>query len=165
MKKELKRCRLTAAIGLLVFSTILTAACGKSEIKRSKFGNEESTTLAFCSAFFTESNLPYKKLTQAEVQNTADEMLFYIQGGIVYRTLNNCNIVITERSNLRESDEYKGKKYSGELYRIFEDDEVDLLKIAASGEYALLVLPSSIPDYENDQIIISFLQFGEEYER
>ena len=159
------RINLSVLILSLLFLTILTTGCGKSEIKRNYNAGESSDTEEFCTAFFTQSNLPFSRLSTSDVQNTPSEYLFYIKGGIVYRTLNDYEIVITARKNINESDEKKGKFYSGELYRIFEDDEIDLLRISAAGNYAILASPSSIPDWENNQIILLFVEFAEHYQR
>lgn len=147
----------------LLFSTLLTISCGKSEIRKSKYGNEDNQTEKFCTDFFTDSNLPYTKLKPSDVENTPDEYLFYIPGGIVFRTLNDYDVVITQRSNLNEAEEAKERNYSGELYALFGEDSVDRLKMAASEDYALLTLPATIPDWESNTVIAAFMEYTGHY--
>ena len=64
---------------LVVLSTLLTASCGKNDsIKRNKVENLSSELEKFSTAFFYDCNLPYEKLHESDVQNSAEEYLFYI---------------------------------------------------------------------------------------
>ncbi len=162
--KKLKtiRLKLTAVV---MFLTVLTVGCGKSDIKKTVNDNHPSQTEEFSTKFFTECNLPYQKITQADVQNTPDEYLFYINKGIVYHTLNDYNVVIVNRDDLNEGEGKRETEYNGELFQLFEDDNVDMLKISASGDYALLALPSAVPDWENNTVIVSFMQYSKQYKQ
>lgn len=146
------------------FLTFLTVGCGKDDIKKNKFENPEDSTTAFAADFFYNCNLPNQIVHLNDVQNTPDEYLFYIEDGVVYRTLNDYVIVIVERNKIRESETQKSSNYSGELYQLFEDDEIDILKYSASGEYALMAVPSTIPDWENDEVITAFMSFSADYQ-
>lgn len=149
---------------LLLLSTLLTASCGKSDsVKRNKVENSSSELEAFSTAFFYDCNLPYEKLHESDVQNSAEEYLFYIPNGVVYRTLHDYAVVIVARSDIREADDKIGTDYSGELYQIFEDDEFDLLKYSAAGEYAIMTAPSTISDWEEDEVITAFMEYAPKY--
>lgn len=157
-----ERIILIAMMSLLL--TLLTASCGKNEnIKKNKVENSTSSTEEFSTGFFNKCNLPYEKLHSTDVQNTAEEYLFYIPNGSVYRTLNDCAVVIAARSDIKEDPEKIGTNYSGQIYQIFEDDNVDLLKYSASGNYVIMALPSAIPNWEEDQIITSFMEYAANY--
>ena len=159
MKKTIIRSAIIAI--LIIFSTVLTTGCGKSKVRTNIHDNDsKQTTEEFCESFFNDNNLPYQKLTMSDVDNTPDEYLFYINDGIVYRTLNDYCIVIVNRKNLSEADDKTGKNYCGENYSLFEGDNVDILKISAAGEYAVLSMPSTIPDYQNNAVIKAFMNYS-----
>ena len=122
----------------------------------------DNTTEMFAEDFFTNANLSFEKIKQSDVQNTSDEFLFYIPNGVVYRTTGDYCVVIVAREELRESPELAGTDYSGELYRVFEDDGMDLLRYCAAGNYALMALPSTIPDWEDNEMIASFMTYASE---
>ncbi len=157
--------RIIMSVMMAVLLTILTASCGKdSEIKRTNVENLGSRTQVFSTGFFNKYNLPYQKLSMVDVENTADEYLFYIPKGEVYRTLNDYVVVIVERSAIRESEELVGKDYSGELYNIFENDSVDVLKYSACGDFAIMCSMGTIPNWEQSEIIANFMEFAKDYE-
>ena len=147
-----------------VLLTLLTVSCGKSNnIKKNKVENSTPNTEKFSTDFFYNCNLPYEKLQLTDVQNNAEEYLFYIPNGSVYRTLNDYAVVIVARSDIREESDKIGTDYSGELYQIFEDDNIDLLKFSAAGDYAIMAVPSAIPNWEEDQVIVSFMEYAANY--
>ncbi len=152
-------------IATVIFLTVLTVSCGKSgEIKKTSVESLSDRTEKFSIEFFNECNLPYQQLKETDVQNTADEYLFYIPNGKVYRTLNDCAVVIVERSEIRETEEQAAKDYSGELYNVFENDDIDVLKYSACGDFAIMCSLSSIPDWEDSEIITGFMEFAKDYE-
>lgn len=151
-------------LSIVFLLTVLTVGCGKNDIKKNKVEDPEVSTTAFANDFFYNCNLPSQIVHLNDVQNTPDEYLFYIEDGVVYRTLNDYVIVIVERNKIRESEEQKSSNYSGALYQLFEDDEIDILKYSASGEYALMAIPSTIPDWENDEVIIAFMSYSASYQ-
>ena len=156
-----KAVRKGIVVFLILFSTVLTTGCGKSSVKTNVYnGNEAEMTEKFCESFFSDSNLPYTKITLSDVNNTPDEYLFYINGGKVYRTLNDYCVVIVNRRNITESEQKKGKNYCGEIYHLFGEESTDILKISATGEYAILSMPSTIPDYENNVVIQSSMNYS-----
>ena len=67
-------------------------------------------------------------------------------------------MVIVARTELRESPEQAEKDYSGELYQVFEDDSIDLLKYCAAENYELMALPSTIPDWDDNDMIDVFMK-------
>ncbi|MGN0475172.1 MAG: hypothetical protein ACI4IJ_08795 [Acutalibacteraceae bacterium] len=147
-----------------ILLTVLTASCGKSsEVNKTDVKNSTDETEIFAAAFFTEYNLPYQQLKVTDVENTADEYLFYIPNGQVYRTLNDCSVVIVKRSEIRETEEQSAKNYSGELYNIFEDNDIDVLKYSACGDFAIMCSLSSIPNWDENEVISGFMEFAKEY--
>lgn len=163
IKTKEKKLTVFFLICSLIFSTLLTSGCGKNDVVKIIHQNDVNDTESFCQQFFTKYNFPYQKIYQKNVQNTPEEYLFYIKDGIVYRTINDYYVIIVNRNSLSESDEKKKQDYSGELYRIFEEDEYDLLMITAYKDYAILNLPSAIPDYLNSELIQSFIEFASKY--
>lgn len=148
----------------VVLLTVLTVSCGKSSgIKKPNVENSTDRTEIFAEAFFNQYNLPYQQLKVTDVENTADEYLFYIPNGKVYRTLNDCAVVIVERINLRETEEQAAKDYSGELYNVFENDDIDVLKYSACGDFAIMCSLSSIPSWDENEIISGFMEFAKKY--
>lgn len=148
----------------VMLSTLLTASCGKNDsIKRNKVENAAVSTEQFSTDFFYDCNLPYEKLQSNDVLNSAEEYLFYIPNGSVYRTLHDYAVVIVARSNIREPSDKIGTDYSGELYQIFEDDAFDFLKYSAAGDYAIMAAPSSIPNWEEDEVITAFMEYAAHY--
>jgi hypothetical protein len=83
----------------------------------------------------------------------------------VYRTLNDYTVVIVERSELRESEAQIGIDYSGELYNIFEGDEIDVLQYSACGDYAIMASLITIPDWSNDEVITDFMEYAANYQK
>lgn len=157
--------RIIISVMTVVLLTVLTVSCGKdSEIKRTNVENLGSRTQVFSTEFFNKYNLPYQKLSIVDVENTADEYLFYIPKGEVYRTLNDYVVVIVERREIRESEDLVGKDYSGELYNIFENDSVDVLRYSACGDFAIMCSISTIPNWEESEIIANFMEFAKDYE-
>lgn len=155
--------RLCVAI-LALLSTLLTASCGKDDtIKRNKVENGASKLEKFSTSFFYDCNLPYEELHDTDVQNSAEEYLFYIPNGLVYRTLHDSAVVLVARSDIREPSEKIGTDYSGELYQIFEDDTFNLLKYSAAGEYAIMASPSEISRWEEDEVITAFMEYAPHY--
>lgn len=149
---------------LMVLFTFLTASCGKKDgVKKNKVENIVPDTDTFATQFFYDCNLPYEKMNASDVQNGVEEYLFYIPNGSVYRTLHDYAVVIVNRSELREPEERVNTNYSGEIYQIFEDDEIDVLKYSASGDYAIMASPSAIPDWENDEVITAFMEYSIHY--
>lgn len=147
-----------------LLSTLLTASCGKHDtIKRNRVENSASTLAAFSTDFFYDCNLPYEELHENDVQNSAEEYLFYIPNGLVYRTLHDYAVVIVARSDIREPSDKIGTNYSGELYQIFEDDAFDLLKYSAAGDYAIMAAPSAISNWEEDEVITAFMEYAPQY--
>ena len=147
-----------------ILLTVLTASCGKSsEVNKTDVKNSTGDTEIFAEAFFTEYNLPYQQLKVTDVENTADEYLFYIPNGQVYRTLNDCAVVIVKRSEIRETEEQTAKNYSGELYNIFEDNDIDVLKYSACGYFAIMCSLSSIPNWDENEVISGFMEFAKDY--
>ncbi len=145
----------------VILCTLSSTGCGKkTAVVKNKVESVDNTTEAFAVSFFEESNISYEKMKLSDVQNTSDEFLFYIPNGAVYRTTGDYCVVIVARKELRESAEQKGRDYSGELYQVFEDDSIDLLKYCAAGEYALMALPSTIPNWEENEIIAAFMEFA-----
>lgn len=152
-------------IATVIFLTVLTVSCGKSgEIKKTSVENQNDRTEKFSTAFFNEYNLPYQQLKITDVENTADEYLFYIPNGRVYRTLNDYAVVIVERSEIRETDEQTAKNYSGELYNVFENDDIDVLKYSACGDFAIMCSLSTIPNWDENEIITGFMEFAKDYQ-
>lgn len=152
----------TAALAALL--TLLTASCGKSDsIKKNQVENFASDTEAFSTNFFYDCNLPYEKIQSTDVENSVEEYLFYIPNGLVYRTLNDYAVVIVARSDIREPSDKIGTDYSGELYQIFEDDEYDLLKYSAAGDYAIMAAPSTISNWDEDDVITAFMEYAPHY--
>lgn len=142
--------------------TVSTAGCGKNnDFQRNIANQTELSTDEFAEKFFTECELPYRKISASEVQNTPEEYLFYIHNGSVYRTLNDYAVVIVARKEIKETDEQKGGNYNDAFYQLFEEDEVDLLRCCASGKYALMALPSAIPDWETNEIVTKFMEYAE----
>lgn len=145
----------------LLFCTLLTVSCGKKDsFQKNQLADAPLTTEAFAEQFFTENNFPYQQLRSNEMQNSTDEYLFYISNGAVYRTVGDYAVVIVARSEIREPEEKRGTDYSGELYQIFEDDDIDLLKYCAAGQYALMAVPSTIPDWEENELVEAFMTFA-----
>lgn len=162
--KIIHRLTIGAILIMAVILTISTAGCGKkSSVRKNIQQNETVGVEKFAEDFFFNCNLPYEKIKESDVQNTADEYLFYISDGVVYRTVGDCAVVIVERVHLRERDELAGTNYSGELYKIFEDDDIDLLKYSACGDYALMASLNSISNWEESEIITSFMNYAAEY--
>lgn len=145
----------------LLFCTLLTVSCGKKDsFQKNQLEDVPLTTEAFAEQFLTENNFPYQQLRSNEMQNSTDEYLFYIPNGAVYRTVGDYTVVIVARSEIREPEEKRGTAYSGELYQIFEDDDIDLLKYCAAGQYALMAVPSTIPDWEENELVEAFMTFS-----
>ena len=145
----------------VLFCTFSAAGCGKDRtIVNNKVESVDNATSSFAENFFTQSNLPYQKLSLNDVQNSSDEFLFYIPNGEVYRTTGNYTVVIVARKELRETPEQKKMDYSGALYQIFEEDSIDLLKYCAAGQYALMTLPSTIPDWDENELIEAFMTYA-----
>ncbi len=163
MKKKNLTFQLLITLLAAMLLTVSTIGCGKSGIKKNSNNSKSNDIEKFSTAFFTECNLPYQKLNRSDVQNTPEEYLFYINDGVVYRTLNDYGVVLVRREYLKEEGERRTTDYSGELYRLFQEDDVDCLKISASGNYALLALPASIPDWENDTVITLFMNYAKNY--
>lgn len=158
-------CRKIVLILMSMLLIILTVGCGKSnDVKKNKVENTINKVEQFSTDFFYNCNLPYQKLQATDVQNTVDEYLFYIENGAVYRTLNDYVIVIVERSNIRENEDQIGTNYSGEIYKIFEYDDVDVLKYSASGDYAIMASLSTIPDWSQNEIITAFMEYAANYQ-
>lgn len=157
-------CRKIILILMSMLLIILTGSCGKkSDIKKNKVENQTDKVEKFSTDFFYNCNLPYEKLQATDVQNTADEYLFYIKNGVVYRTLNDYVVVIVERINIRETEEQVGMDYSGEIYEIFEYDDIDVLKYSACGDYAIMASLSTIPDWSQNEIITAFMEYAANY--
>ncbi len=151
----------TVAITLL---TILTTSCGKNEVvKKNQVENTALQTEAFAEQFFYNCNFPYQKLQSSEIQNGSEEYLFYIPNGAVYRTWNDYAVVIVARCDIHENETQAATNYSGDLYQIFEDDEADLLKICAAGDYAMMAHPSTIPNWEEDDVVTAFIKYASNY--
>lgn len=147
-----------------VFSIISTVGCGKnSEVKYNKIKDSTSKVEKFAVDFFNEYNLPYQQLNSTDVENTVDEYLFYIDNAAVYRTLNDYVVAIVERIDIRETEEQSGQNYSGELYNVFENDDVDMLKYSACGDFAIMCSLSTIPNWEDNEVITNFMEFAEKY--
>lgn len=147
-----------------VFSIISTAGCGKnSDGSYTKSENSTSKVENFAVEFFNKYNLPYQRLNSTDVENTADEYLFYIDDAVIYRTLNDYVVAIVERSNIRETEEQLSKDYSGELYNVFENDSVDVLKYSACGDFAIMCSLSTIPNWEDSEVIADFMEFAANY--
>ena len=147
----------------LLLCTLSTAGCGKeTAVVKNKVESVDNTTEQFAEGFFIQSNFSYEKVKITDVQNTPDEFLFYISNGVVYRTTGDYCVVIVARTELRESPEQAEKDYSGELYQVFEDDSIDLLKYCAAGDYALMALPSTIPDWDENDMIDAFMTYASE---
>lgn len=145
----------------LILSTLSVTGCGKeTAIVKNKVESVDNTTETFAESFFEQSNISYEKIKLSDVQNTSDEFLFYIADGVVYRTTGDYCVVIVARKELRESPDQVESNYSGELYQVFEDDEIDLLKYCAAGDYALMALPSTIPDWEDNEMIAAFMAYA-----
>lgn len=163
--KNINTCGKIFLIIMAVFLTLSTIGCGKKdEIKKNNIENSTEKVEKFSTEFFNKYNLPYQQLKLTDVENTADEYLFYIENGVVYRTINDYVVVIVDRSQIREEEDQIGRNYSGEIYNIFEDDNVDVLKYSACGNYAIMSSLSTIPDWSESEIIISFMEFAENYE-
>ena len=145
----------------LILSTLSATGCGKeTAIVKNKVESVDNTTETFAEGFFEQSNISYEKIKLSDVQNTSDEFLFYIVNGVVYRTTGDYCVVIVARKELRESPEQAERNYSGELYQVFEDDDIDLLKYCAAGDYALMTLPSTIPDWDENEMIDAFMAYA-----
>lgn len=165
MKKINNACGKAVLTLMAMLLIVLTGGCGKKDKQISdKVENQLSKVEKFSTDFFNNCNLPYQKLQITDVQNTADEYLFYISGGAVYRTLSDCSVVITERKNIRETAEQIGTNYSGEIYHIFEGDDIDVLKYSACGDYAIMTNLSAISDWSQNEIITSFMNYAADYQ-
>lgn len=149
---------------LLAVFLFLFAGCGKqNSIKRNKAVPVNQEVSAFAESFFFECNYAGQKLSLKDVQNTADEFLFYIPDGVVYRTTGNYCILIAKRESIREPEDKKGTDYSGELYQIFDEDSIDILKYCAAGDYVLMAVPSTIPDWDDNDMIADFMEYAASY--
>lgn len=146
---------------VLLFCTLLTVSCGKNDsFQKHTASQSPPTTEAFAESFFTENNFPYQKLQSNDILLGKEEYLFYIQGGAVYRTTQDYAVVIVARSELHEEENRRGTDYSGELYPLFEDDAIDQLKYCAAGQYALMTDPSTIPDWNENELVEAFMAYA-----
>ncbi len=165
------KCRRILA-GVLVctamFLTLFSTGCGKSSSSsdgESSDTGEVSETRAqiFAENFFNDCNLSYEKLTKTDVANTADEYLFYVDGGVVYRTVNDYVVMIVERSELDETDEQAASNYSGEIYSLFGNNSADVLKYSASGDFAIMCSIYTIPNWDENEVISAFMEYAASY--
>lgn len=146
---------------ITIFCTIYTVSCGKTETIHNRQVEKSSIeTEAFAEQFFLESNLPYEKINSTEMLTGADEYVFYIPNGVVYRTLHDSIVVIVARKELHEPSERIGTDYSGELYPVFDGEDSPLLRYSAAGDYVIMASPESIPDWEDDDVIYAFMEYA-----
>lgn len=146
---------------IAMFCTVCTVSCGKTEtVHHKQVENASIETEVFAEQFFLDSNLPYEKINSTEMLTGADEYVFYIPNGVVYRTLHDSIVVIAARKDLHEPSDKVGTDYSGELYPVFDGDDSPLLKYSAAGDYAIMASSESIPDWDDDDVIYAFMDYA-----